>query len=51
MGSPRQLWMLTRLIDILHRLDALKNVKGSFLNDFTHYKRLFSQLRNEVDRG
>ncbi|KAF5735266.1 Transcription activators isoform 2 [Tripterygium wilfordii] len=38
------LWSMLRLLDVLVQLDHLKNAKASIPNDFSWYKRTFTQV-------
>ncbi|CAN1233835.1 Protein PIR [Linum perenne] len=38
------LWSMLKLLDVLLQLDHLKNAKASIPNDFTWYKRTFTQV-------
>ncbi|KAJ6422699.1 hypothetical protein OIU84_027632 [Salix udensis] len=38
------LWSMLKLLDVLVQLDHLKNAKASIPNDFSWYKRTFSQV-------
>jgi cytoplasmic FMR1 interacting protein len=38
------LWSMLKLLDVLVRLDHLKNAKASIPNDFSWYKRTFTQV-------
>jgi cytoplasmic FMR1 interacting protein len=38
------LWSMLKLLDVLVQLDHLKNAKASIPNDFSWYKRTFTQV-------
>lgn len=42
--SITHLWSMLKLLDILVQLDHLKNAKASIPNDFSWYKRTFTQV-------
>nr|PNR59501.1 hypothetical protein PHYPA_002292 [Physcomitrium patens] len=42
--SVTHMWAMLRLLDILLQLDHLKNAKASIPNDFSWYKRTFTQV-------
>lgn len=42
--SVTHMWAMLRLLDILLQLDHLKNAKSSIPNDFSWYKRTFTQI-------
>ncbi|GKD94026.1 protein PIR isoform X1 [Tanacetum coccineum] len=42
--SVTHLWSMLKLLDVLVQLDHLKNAKASIPNDFSWYKRTFTQV-------
>ena len=42
---------LIKVVDLLQKLDNLKDMKACLLNDFSRYKRAFNSIRSELKDG